>query len=203
MGKRIGIMGGTFNPIHNGHLLMAEYAYNEYDLSEIMFIPNGRPEYKSETSIASNQCRFQMVEKAIEEVEYFSVSDMEINRPGNTYTIDTMKILMKENPQNEYYFIIGADSLYSLEQWNQAKKLMEMVKFLVAVRDEATHEDIESKIVELQEKYGARIEQLQMPAIGISSSMIRSRILKGKSVRFMLPEKVLEYIQIRKLYKKG
>lgn len=200
MAKKIGIMGGTFNPIHNGHLALAEHAYREYFLDEVVFIPSGKPFYKTDIWIASDKDRLEMVLLAIEDKPYFSLCTMEIERPGNTYTIDTMEQLQRENREDSYYFLIGADSLLDLKEWYRAEELLKITKFIVATRNHANMQDLCNVADQLTRQYGTEFSFLNMPNIDISSTDIRGRLKEGKSVTSMLPKSVEEYIQRYELY---
>ncbi len=200
MAKKIGIMGGTFNPIHKGHLALAEHAYREHKLDEVVFIPSGKPSYKAGIWIASDKDRTEMVHLAIKEKPYFSLSTMEMDRPGNTYTIDTMKQLQQEHKENDYYFLIGADSLLDLKEWYRVEELLEITKFIVATRNHANMQDLRNVAGELTVQYGTEFSFLNMPNIDISSSDIRARLKAGKSVSTMLPKSVEDYIQRQGLY---
>lgn len=203
MKKKIGIMGGTFNPIHFGHLLLAERAYEEYDLHEVVFLPSKRPSYKNIKDLASEEDRKEMVEIAIHSKPYFSVSTLEYERNGNTYTYDTMKILHEKYPQYQYYFLIGADSLFQLEQWKYAEELLKDTIFLVATRDGASYEKMEKQIQFLKKKYHAQISLLHMPTIEISSSDIRKRRAAKKSISYLVPKDVEVFISQKRLYTNG
>ena len=203
MKKKIGIMGGTFNPIHFGHLLLAERAYEEYALHEVVFLPSKRPSYKNIKDLASEEDRKEMVEIAIHSKPYFSVSTLEYERNGNTYTYDTMKILHEKYPQYQYYFLIGADSLFQLEQWKYAEELLKDTNFLVATRDGASYEKMEKQIQFLKKKYHAQISLLHMPTIEISSSDIRKRRAAKKSISYLVPKDVEAFISQKRLYTNG
>ena len=200
MGKKIGIMGGTFNPIHLGHLVMAEQAYEQFSLDNVMFLPSKKPPHKKYSEIVSENHRTNMILKAIDGNAHFFLSTMELDREGVTYTIDTMKQLKKENPQNQYSFIIGADSLFQLQEWNRAEELMGMTEFLVATRDHHTYEEMGSYVRKLEEKYKARVQFIKIPTIEISSSDIRERIKQGKSIKYLVSEQVEEYIKEHNIY---
>lgn len=200
MAKKIGIMGGTFNPIHDGHLAVAEYAYREYFLDEVMFIPSGKPAYKADVWIAPDKDRLEMVRVSIKDKPYFSLCTMEMERTGNTYTVDTMKQLQMEHQENTYYFLIGADSLLDLSEWDRAEELLKITKFIVATRNHADMQELHKVADQLTIQYGTNISFLNMPNIDISSTDIRARLKEGKTVSSMLPKLVEEYIQIHELY---
>lgn len=202
MGRRIGIMGGTFNPIHMGHVILAETAYKEYQLDEVMFLPAKKPPHKCEKDLVSQEDRLNMIMATVREKSQFSVSPLEFNREGITYTIDTMEYLQSKHPDTCYYYIIGADSLYNLEKWHRAPELLGRTNFLVAARDGHNYEKMQKFAAYLRKKYHASIQFLNTPMIEISSSMIRERIRHGKSVFSLLPDEVVSYVQQKKLYQR-
>jgi len=198
--KRVGILGGTFNPIHIGHLILAERALEEYELDEILFIPTGKPYFKSEEEVLDKKVRISMTGNAIEDNPDFALSTIETDREGNTYTYETLQLLKRDNPNNKYYLILGADTLFQIEQWKKPDVIMSLAGILAAVRDDKNKSDLEVKADELKTKFNADINILRMPHIGISSTDIRERIRLGKSVKYMLPEKTLDYIMRNDLY---
>ena len=200
--KKIGVMGGTFNPIHIGHLMLAEWAREEAKLDHILFMPAGCPYMKEGDFIASGEDRLNMVALAIQSREDFSVSGMEIERGGYTYTYETMEQLGGEQPEADFYFILGADCLYKLEYWKELQRLFNSCHILAAARNGSDLEEMEKICEKLREKYHARIELLAFPAIEISSSEIRQRITEQRSIRYLVPDAVREYITNRGLYEK-
>lgn len=198
--KKTGIMGGTFNPIHMGHLLLAETARIQYELDEVLFIPSGKSYQKQNLEIPAGKVRADMTLLAVDENPYFFVSYMEIERPGNTYTYETLKALKQQEPDTEFYFILGADSLFSMETWKHPEEIFASCTILVAARNEKDQREIEAKIFNLQEKYHACIHFLSCEKTDISSTQIRKLIREGKSVRHLVPDKVIQYIEKKKLY---
>lgn len=200
--KRVGIMGGTFNPIHIGHLLLAENARDNFDLDEILFIPSGCSYMKDEREVADKRMRLAMTELAIEDNPSFSISSLEVDREGNSYTYETLSILKKEEPDTEFFFLVGADSLFTMETWRKPDIIFHSCTILAAVREDKDPTDLEQKIAELKEKYGAVICQISLKEIDISSTDIRSRIRENRSIRYMVPDKVISYIKENQLYQK-
>lgn len=192
--RKVGIMGGTFNPIHFVHLLLAEAAYEQFYLDEIIFLPSKRPAYKPLSELMDEEHRYHMIELAIADNPHFTVSDMEFHREGNTYTADTLLELSKKFPNTELYFILGGDSLFELEKWYKPEIVMEKAHILAAQRDDKDNDRMLYKMIELNEKYKAKIELLQVPLMEVSSRMIRERVKKGQSIRYFLPEAVRNYI---------
>ncbi len=202
MGKKIGIMGGTFNPIHFGHLLLAEQAMETMSLDEVLFIPSGSPYMKNVSSILDGKLRAQMTALALAGHPSFHLNTMEIDRQGATYTYETLLTLRDQNPDNEYYFIMGADSLLTVETWKHPDIILQNCIILAAVRGTGTEYRLQKIASHLIYEYQADIRILPARFIDISSSEIRSRIAGGRSVRYMLPDKVIDYINENQLYRK-
>lgn len=199
--KRIGIMGGTFNPIHIGHLILAQKAYEEYNLDKVVFITSADPPHKS-GNIVSADVRARMVNLAIEDNQAFTHSDIEINREGYSYTYLTLLELKKMYTDTELYFILGADSLFYLEKWKEPEIIMKNAVILAANRN-TVNEELYQKINDLKKDYNADIRIIDMPNIDVSSSNIRKQIKDGKSVKYYIPDKALEFIKENKLYLDG
>ena len=194
-------MGGTFNPIHNGHLTLAQEAFTQYLLDEVLFMPCGNAYMKEAQNIESGQTRAEMTALAIRENPNFKLSTLEIEQPGNTYTYQTLERLKKDNPDTEYFFIMGADSLFNITKWASPKKIFSNCCILAAVRDDKTIDDMEDRIRMLKQEYDADIRLLQTPIMDISSSEIRRKISEGKSIEGNVPEDVRTYIEKRGLYR--
>lgn len=203
MGK-IGIMGGTFDPIHHGHLMLGKQAYMEYGLDLIWYMPSGQPPHKKNRLVTSTDRRCDMVKLAIADDPRFAFSDFEASRDGNTYTSQTLALLKKTYPEHEFYFIIGADSLYELETWYHPEEFLGTTVLLVAGRAyEMEHRPIDQQIEYLKEKYHARIHPLHCAEVKISSEEIRSMVNLGKSVITYVPKEVVRYIEREHLYKEN
>lgn len=173
----IGIMGGTFNPIHIGHVQIAKAAYTQYHLDEIWFMPNHIPAYKSEDHIVSGIQRLEMVRCAIQEIPYCKASDFELNREGNTYTIDTLISLKMLYPEHTFYFIMGADSLFSFDKWMKYEKIPQYTNLLVAPRGEQIMQLILDKVKEYNHFFGKEVFFLiECEEIQCSSSEIRVKL---------------------------
>ena len=199
--RKIGIMGGTFNPIHHGHLILGQTAYEQFGLDEILFMPNKKPYYKKLSKNITDDQRCDMVKLAIADNDAFTFSDIELLRDGVTYTVDTLRILTKQNPDCEYYFIMGADSLFHFDSWKEAGEIVKMAVLLVATRDSMLTFDIESQIEYLQSEFeDARIECLYSPSLEISSNQLRKRCREGKIIRYLVPDSVYHYIRENNLY---
>lgn len=201
--QKIGILGGTFNPIHTGHLILAEQAMQEYQFRKVLILPSGVSYMKSEIDMPDGKVRARMVKLAIEDNSHFEFCDVELKREGNTYTCDTCDELATIYKNTEFYFIIGADTLFSMENWKNIAHVFECFHILAAVRNDATEKQILEKAQDLREKYGADIKMLHTPNIEISSKEIRKMCSEGKSVRYFVPEKVYQYIKECNLYHDG
>lgn len=192
--KKTGILGGTFNPIHMAHLIIAEIALEEAELDEILFIPSGCSYLKDAADILPAKERIHMTGLAIEDNPKFALSTIETDREGNSYTCDTLLELRERYPDQENYLIVGADNLFTMEEWKDPEVIFQNAKILAAVRGGKKRDDMEEKIRELKEKYGADITLLPIKHVDISSSMIREKVARGCSIRYMLPEGVRQYI---------
>ena len=198
---KIGIMGGTFDPIHKGHLALGQAAYSQYGLDRIWFMPSGHPPHKSAQKVTDGAIRLEMVRLAVETIPWFAVSDFELRREGNTYTAQTLRLLKEAYPEHIFYFIIGADSLYQLESWFHPEEVMKQAVLLAAVRPyEQEHPDFETQIHYLQKKYGARIGALQFNEMDVSSEDIRNAAANGTLNGDCIPAPVERYIRLHGLY---
>lgn len=197
----IGIMGGTFDPIHNGHLLLGKQAYEEYNLDQIWFMPSGKPPHKTDHRVTEVQERCEMVRLAIAEYSYFVYSDFEVRRSGNTYTAQTLHLLKEAYPQHRFFFIIGADSLFELEKWYRPDEVMAQTTLLAAGRDyEEAPRTLDAQIDYLRKKYGASIYRLHCDEVDISSAKLREMEARGKRLYQYVPKPVAQYIMTKGLY---
>lgn len=200
--KRIGIMGGTFDPIHMGHLILGEKAYEQFSLDQVLFMPAGNPPHKrNRAGRASDEQRVEMVRRAINGNPHFALSLIEMNEEGYTYTYRTLENLKKEHPDTDYYFIMGADSLFSFPCWNGPEEICRLATLVVAVRDHVDREALDAQIRLLTEQFDARIEKLDTPNIDISSKTLRSWVDQEKSLRYYVKDSVIQYIEEHNLYK--
>lgn len=197
---KIGIMGGTFNPIHNGHLLLAQAAKESLNLDRIMFMPSGNSYMKETSQILDGDTRAQMVRLALLGNPYFLFSDLELKREGATYTCDTLAILTAQNPQTQYYFILGEDNLLTLKYWKNPAFILQNCVIAGAVRASEDNTRIKEAAELLKKEYQADIRILPARRIDISSSDIRKRLNSGQSIRYMVPERVFDYIMKNRLY---
>ena len=199
--KIVGVLGGSFNPIHNGHLSIAKYAHEQMGIPEILIMPTASTYYKDDSCLIPSEKRMDMIRLAISENEaedYMKPSYLDINRGGITYTYDTINDLKKF--YDKIYFIIGADSLMYIDKWKKADEFLPQCILLTALREGISDNEIKDKCDILVKSFGAKIILLDINMIMISSSEIRKRIRKGQSVNGMLPDSVLEYITENSLY---
>lgn len=200
--KKVGIMGGTFNPIHLGHLILAEAAYEAYDLDEVLFVPSGRSYMKEQSEILDAKTRVSMTGLAIEDNPHFALSTIEIDRDGNSYSYETLETLRKQNPLTEYYFIVGADTLFSLESWKHPEILLPSCTILAAVRNNISMDEMKEQAKYLEEKFGGCIKLLPTSNIEISATEIRQKLRDEKDIRYLVHDSVLKFIHKNGLYKK-
>ncbi len=198
--KRIGILGGTFNPVHLGHLFMAEHARVEMELDMILFIPTGVPYMKNNKEILPSNIRIQMLEMSIASNPYFATSDIEIKREGNTYTYETLEELHQIYPHAELFFLVGADCLFTIERWYQPQRIFNNCTLLAANRNDVPQKELEEKKQFLEDKFQAKVVLLDVPQIDISSTKVRENIMSGKSIRYMVNDNVYDYIQQNNYY---
>ena len=195
-------MGGTFDPIHKGHLMLGEYAQKLYELDEIWFMPNGNPPHKLNSNIESQtNHRVEMVKLAIEKYDHFKIQLYEVERKEVNYSYLTMQHFNDEYPQDEFYFIIGADSLFAFETWKHPELLVKTCKILAAYRDGKNTSEMEEQIQYLNVKYGADIILLNTPDVDISSSDIRRMIKNNENISELVPQSVFSYIQTNNLFR--
>lgn len=199
--KKIGILGGTLDPIHNGHLMIAECARDQLSLDEVWFMPTGNPPHKSNQNISPNEVRKEMIELAIEDNNNFKFSDFEYKRDGIIYTSDTMKLLKNAYKDTDFYFIMGADSLMYFKDWHKPEEIVLYCNLVVAGRDNDDSELLREVAI-LEDKYNINIHVLKSPKICISSSDIRDYINNKLSIKYMVPDSVERYIKNKNLYVK-
>lgn len=198
--KKYGIFGGSFNPIHYGHLMICEYIKEEMGLDKVIFIPTGNPPHK-ELELSAED-RYEMVRLAISPNPDFEISDIETTRVKKSYTVDTIRELKKIYKEEKLYFIIGLDSLFQLKTWMKIGDLSQEIEFVVALRPGyLDREEVNKEIDFLRENFGTKINLIKTPLYEISSTDLRDRIREGKSLRYLIPKKVLDYIEESGFYK--
>ena len=198
--KKYGIFGGSFNPIHYGHLMICEYIKEEMGLDKVIFIPTGNPPHK-EIGVSAKD-RYEMVRLAISPNPDFEISDIETTRVNLSYTVDTIRELKKIYKEEKLYFLIGLDSLFQLKTWKKIGDLSQEIEFVVALRPGyIDKEEINNEIDFLRKNFGTKINLIKTPLYEISSTDLRDRIHEGKSLRYLIPKKVLDYIEESGFYK--
>jgi nicotinate-nucleotide adenylyltransferase len=200
MHDKICIMGGTFNPIHTGHLQLAIQAHGQFNLKKILIMPNSTPVYKDSTDILPAEHRCNMILEAIKDYPFMELSTMEIDRGGTTYTSDTLRQLLREDASLEIYFIIGADSLFDLPKWHESEYVCTHCHLLAANRGERDNAELLLQREYLKEHYNAQIDFLKTANLPYSSTNIRSLIAASQSITGMVPQGVEEYIRKNHLY---
>lgn len=195
-------MGGTFDPIHIGHLILGEAAFEQYSLDKVLFMPAGRPPFKEgRKGMASNEQRTEMVRLAIASNPHFELCLLEMNDDGMSYTYRTLERLKEENPDTDYYFIMGADSLMYFDTWMNPQRIADAAIIVVATRNHMPQESLNEKMKQLSEKFSASIRKLETPNLDISSSQIREWISQGRGIQYYVPDPEIQYIEEQQLYR--
>jgi nicotinate-nucleotide adenylyltransferase len=199
---KIGVLGGTFDPVHVGHLGVAEEVTASLDLSEVIFMPAGQPWLKGDNRISPAEHRLEMVRLAIAGKPYFRLSTMEVERPGPTYTVDTMAEIKRQLGSAELFFILGWDNLSQLPQWHQPSQLIKLCRLVAVPRVDFQEPDLKSleAVIPGLERSVILLEQ---PRIDVNASEIRRMVAQGLSIHNLVPEAVEKYIKKHKLYLKG
>ena len=198
--NRIGILGGTFNPIHSGHLKMAYIALYEFGLGEIVFLPLGTPPHKRDDFVASAHHRLEMIKIAIADEKRFTLSTLETDRNGYTYTVDTLELLARSQTQKSCYYIIGADTLFELENWKNYERVFILTDFICILRPGQDLARVRQFADRLNDRYGSKIHLADECGPNISSSQIRSQMNANKLADGLVPRKVAQYIVQNRVY---
>ena len=199
--KRYGIMGGTFDPIHTGHLVVADEVRTNFQLDKVIFMPTGDPPHKNQKTVSSGRNRYEMTLLATVTNPFFEISRLELDRKGITYTVDTIVDLKKKYGDTvELFFITGADSLLELHEWKDSEKILELCKIVAATRPGYDLDHMEGRLKELNELHRDKINTISTPGLQISSTDIRRRVKNNMSIKYLLPESVEIYIRKYKLY---
>lgn len=198
----VGILGGTFDPIHLGHLALAEGAMHLAGLSRVFFVPNSQPPHKAGQSVTPAHHRAAMVRLAIADNPRFGFLSIELDRQGPSYTIDTVRALQAQHPEWRFAFIVGMDSLLEITTWRQYDELLRLIDLLVATRPGYPRAEGEAMLARLG-PLAARIRLLEIPGVAVSSSDLRQMALRGYPLRYLVPEPVLRYIAEHRLYGGG
>ena len=197
MGKRLGVMGGTFDPIHHGHLVTAEEARAQFDLHEVLFVPTGHPWMKAHDNVSPAEHRYLMTVIATASNPRFSVSRIEVDREGPTYAVDTLRQLRDERGAGtELFFVTGADAMLEILHWKQPEEMFQLAHFIAATRPgydlAAFQQDTPGR---------KRVSVMPIPALAISSTDIRARVAEGRPIQYLVPEGVEHYIEKVWLYR--
>ncbi len=198
--KQIAIMGGTFNPIHIGHLLAAQSVFETGQFDEVWFMPSGKPPHKDSSVLVDNHHRLAMCQLAIKDYDGFRVSDFELTRDGLIYSVDTFDLLAKAHSDTRFHLVIGTDSVLTLNKWYNFEKLMAIGSFIVVERGGYDVSAIDEVINNYYNHYGTKFTEVKMPQVEISSSDIRSRVKTGQSIVYRVPKSVKNYIDEHGLY---
>ena len=198
--NKIGLLGGTFNPIHNGHISMAYIVLYEFLLGKVIFLPSGNPPHKTDEYIAPAEVRLDMIRLAIENEPRFDVSRTEINRGGMTYTVDTLSMLARTNNDAQYYYIIGADTLFELPTWRDFERVIRLTRFLCVMRPGQNDIRVRQYADSLNSRYGHRIYIADERGPDISSSHIRALAESGCACTDLVPVNVAQYITQNRVY---
>jgi nicotinate-nucleotide adenylyltransferase len=197
MSRRIGVMGGTFDPIHHGHLIAAEEARWQFDLDQVVFVPTGRP-WQKPVGVSPAEDRYRMTVLATASNPAFTVSRLEVDHPGPTYTVDTLRRLRAAQPAGtRLFFITGADAVLQILTWKEPDQVLALAEFIAATRPGF---DLDRLIGQIPGAAG-RVHRIEIPALAISSSDLRSRVARGAPVQYLVPDGVARYIHDRALYR--
>lgn len=199
---RLGLYGGTFDPVHLGHLLLAESCREQMQLDEVWFIPTGTPPHKVGVEIAPPKARREMLELALAGLPQFHVSRIEIDRPGPHYTVDTLRLIRAERPDDELFVLIGADSLHELHTWREPDEIASLARIVAVNRglDAGVPAGFNGRF-QLASGATIQVEHATMPPIGISATDLRRRVAAERSIRFQTPRAVEQYIRAHRLYR--
>lgn len=214
--KKIGILGGTFDPIHNAHIIFSECAFDQLGLDEMLIMPSPNPPHKDKDRITSLEDRVNMIKLALEEHPKLSFSDFELKREGKVYTYETLKLFKSEHPDTEIYFLVGEDSLYNIDRWYKPEEIFANCKLVTSVRDlkeydsnnknaaeyikERKSKSLSEEIENHKKKFNADIIVLKLGNIDISATKVRERAKAGEDISDLLPQKVAEYISKNNIY---
>ncbi|MFZ4813543.1 MAG: nicotinate-nucleotide adenylyltransferase [Phototrophicaceae bacterium] len=196
---RVGIFGGSFNPLHQGHLIVAEFAAESFDLDYVLFAPVLHPPHKDGSGMVAIGHRLKMIELAIASNARFKLSRVDIERPGPHYSVDTVKLIQDEYPTSQLYFVMGGDSLKSYPAWYKPMEIIQYARLAVMRRPSSrpVQPDMHDGLLPGLSDY---VDMIEAPPIGISSTRVREQLSRGKSVRYLLPDAVLDYIHAHHLY---
>ena len=190
---RVGVMGGTFDPIHHGHLVAASEVAHRYSLDEVVFVPTGQPNFKQDRDVTPAEHRYLMTVIATASNPRFTVSRVDVARPGVTYTVDTLRDLAIERPDADLYFITGADALETILEWKDVDRLWDLAHFVAVTRP--------GHVLSIEGLPAGAVSQTEIPALAISSTDCRERVRAGEPVWYLVPDGVVQYISKHQLYR--
>jgi nicotinate-nucleotide adenylyltransferase len=193
--KKLGVLGGTFDPIHMGHLVLAEQVREKFQLERVIFIPSASPPHKTEEKLSLSGDRFEMTKLALEGNPYFFVSDIELKREGLSYTVETLRELKRLYKDSEIYFLTGSDVLNEITTWKDPEEIYKLVKIVIGIRPGFDEFDPENY-------FAKKSIIIDITGMDISSTQIREKVRRSESIKYLVPSKVEEYIKKRNLYKK-
>jgi nicotinate-nucleotide adenylyltransferase len=193
--RKIGVLGGTFDPIHVGHLVLAEQVREKFQLERVIFIPCASPPHKTEQRLSPANDRFEMTKLALEGNLYFFVSDIELKREGLSYTVETLRELKELYKDSEIYFLTGSDVLNEITTWKDPEEIYKLAKIVIGIRPGFDKFDAENH-------FAKKSIIVDITGVDISSTQIREKVSKSESIKYLVPSKVEEYIKSRNLYKK-
>jgi nicotinate-nucleotide adenylyltransferase len=199
-GTRLGVFGGTFDPPHAGHLVAAECALRALSLDQVLFVPAARPPHKGGQVSAGPEQRYEMVRLAIAGHPRFAVSRIELDRPGPSYTVDTLAALAEDDPARRLHFITGIDAVLDLPSWREPERLLRMAAFVAVSRPGVPRERLDAFTAALPPDLRQRVRYLEIPAVDVSSSEVRERVRDGRSIRRLVPRAVAAFIARERLY---
>lgn len=200
--RKIGIMGGTFDPIHYGHLVTAEAARDEFKLDKVIFVPSGNPPHKKGKPISQGSDRFLMTVLATANNPFFEVSDIEMLRQGYTYTVDTLKSFIEMYGSHvDIYFITGADAVMEILTWKDVSEIFKLCRIVSAYRPGSDINKFKKMVDELEKVYRSKVHLIEVPALAISSTEIRRRVSNNITIKYLLPEKVENYLLKKGIYR--
>ncbi len=191
---RLGILGGTFNPPHIGHLVCAQEAHDQLALDRVVLMPAGVPPHKRVVADPGAEARYALCRAAVDGDERLDVSRLELDRPGRSYTVDTLRALRDEHPQDDLTFIVGGDMARSLPTWREPEAVLALAALAVAERAGSAREDIRGELRELDGATSERVRFFDMPRVDVSSSLVRERVATGHPIRYLVPDAVAEAI---------
>jgi nicotinate-nucleotide adenylyltransferase len=200
---RLGVFGGTFDPVHTGHLILAEQCREQGRLDRVLFIPAARPPHKEETPLTPFHQRVEMLELAVAGQPAFQIDELEKDRPGPSFTVHTLEELRRRQPGDDFFLLLGSDTLHDLKHWYQPERIAELAGFLVVLRPDwpAFSEEELAASLKPRDRAALRFQLIQMPLIDISSRDLRHRAAAGRSIRYLLPRGVEAYIHDKQLYR--